>query len=111
MTTSEYRKIEFKKVKTIYTEYKTKIKLVKPNGETNWLDITNDEFINIVEFLTKSKVSKNCYGEIEFNKEKEVCDDCNKEEDCLCIWDKIYAEEEEKMNKYEEWKEKETRRL
>lgn len=68
MTTSEYRKIEFKKVKTIYSETKTKVKFIKPNGDTNWLDISNDEFINIVEFLTKSKVSKNCYGEIEFNK-------------------------------------------
>ena len=68
MTTSEYRKIEFKKVKTIYNEFKTNIKFVKPNGSTHWLSISNDEFINIVELLTKSKVSKNCYGEIEFNK-------------------------------------------
>ena len=68
MKTSEYRKTQFKRVKTIYSEYKTKIKFIKPNGETNWLDITNDEFMNIAELLTKSKVSKNCYGEIEFNK-------------------------------------------
>ena len=70
MTTSEYRKIEFKKVKTIYSETKTKVKFIKPNGDTNWLDISNDEFINIVELLTKSKVNKNCYGEIEFNKQE-----------------------------------------
>ena len=67
MTTIEYRKTEFEKVKTIYSEFKTNIKFVKPNGNTNWLSISNDEFIKIVEFLTKSKVNKNCYGEIEFN--------------------------------------------
>ena len=70
MTTEKYRKLQFKKVKTLYCEYKTKVKFIKPNGETNWLDISNDEFINIVELLTKSKTNKNCYGEIQFNKEE-----------------------------------------
>ena len=53
---TKYRISQFKKVKTIFCEYKTKVKFIKPNGETNWLDISNDEFINIVELLTKSKI-------------------------------------------------------
>ena len=70
MTTEEYRISQFKRVKTLYAETKTKVKFIKPNGETNWLDITNDEFINEVELLTKCKTNKNCYGEIEFNNEE-----------------------------------------
>jgi len=64
--TKKYRKTQFKKVKTIYCEYKTKVKFIKPNGETNHLDITNEEFKKIVELLTGSKIVNNCYGEIEF---------------------------------------------
>ena len=66
ISTKKYRKSEFKKVNTIYNEYKTCIKFVKPNGNTNWLNIDNKEFKKIVELLTGSKVVNNCYGEIEF---------------------------------------------
>jgi hypothetical protein len=64
--TKKYRKTEFKKVNTIYNNYKTCIKIVKPNGNTNWLTIDNEEFNKIVELLTESKITSNCYGEIEF---------------------------------------------
>ena len=45
---TKYRISQFKKVKTIFCEYKTKVKFIKPNGETNWLDISNDEFKNFI---------------------------------------------------------------
>ena len=53
MTTKEYRLIEFKKLSTQYSEYKTKLKLIKPNGETNWLDIEDSELQKIKTILTK----------------------------------------------------------
>ena len=34
MNTNEYRKAQFKRVKTIYSETKTKIKLIKQDKET-----------------------------------------------------------------------------
>lgn len=49
--TGEYRRQQFKKVETVYNEYKTKIKIIKPNGETNWLDIENFEFEAIKAML------------------------------------------------------------
>ena len=64
---NNYRKGQFDKVKTSYSDYKTKVKFIKPNGETNWMDITNNEFSQIVELLTNGKVSKNAYGEIIIN--------------------------------------------
>lgn len=51
--TRDYRKAQFKLVDTEYIEYKTKIKFIKPNGETNWLDIENTEFEQIKNILTK----------------------------------------------------------
>jgi len=51
--TREYRKQQFKKIEEEYgIEYKTKIKLIKPNGETNWIDIENDELDQIKSILT-----------------------------------------------------------
>lgn len=53
MNTKEYREKEFEKVSTEYNEYKTKIKIIKPNGGTNWLDIENVELQQIMQILTK----------------------------------------------------------
>jgi hypothetical protein len=50
---NNYRIKEFKKVDTIYQEYKPKIKIIKPNGETNWLDITEKELQKIKTILTE----------------------------------------------------------
>ena len=50
-STREYRKTELAKVATEYSEYKTRIKIIKPNGETKWLDIENDEFLAIQKIL------------------------------------------------------------
>jgi len=47
-----YRKQQFEKVGTKYLEYKPKIKIVKPNGETNWLDIEESELQEIIRILT-----------------------------------------------------------
>jgi hypothetical protein len=51
--TKEYRVLQFKKVNTEYNEYKPKIKIIKPNGETNWIDIDESELLRIKEILTK----------------------------------------------------------
>ena len=53
MTTKEYRKAQFARVDTIYHEYMPKIKVIKPNGETNWLDITEAELEAIKKVLIK----------------------------------------------------------
>ena len=53
MKTKEYRIKEFEKVSTKYNEYKPKIKVIKPNGETNWLDIEKEELQQIISLLTK----------------------------------------------------------
>lgn len=52
-STKDYRVAQFDKIKEEYLEYKTKIKLIKPNGETHWMDITNEEFDKIKNILTK----------------------------------------------------------
>jgi hypothetical protein len=49
--TSKYRKTEFDKVNTEYIEFLPKIKIIKPNGETNWLDITEAELLKIRALL------------------------------------------------------------
>lgn len=51
MTKQEYRKSQFAKLGTEYSEYKTKIKIFKPDGETNWLDIENSELAEIRKIL------------------------------------------------------------
>lgn len=53
MNDREYREQEFKKIETVYCEHKPKMKIIKPNGGTNWLDITEDELTKIREILTK----------------------------------------------------------
>jgi hypothetical protein len=52
MDKKTYRKAQFEKVATEYNEYKPKIKIIKPNGETNWLDISEEELRKIKEILT-----------------------------------------------------------
>jgi hypothetical protein len=49
----QYRLAEFDKVSTPYSEYKPKIKIIKPNGETNWIDIEEQELQKIKNILTK----------------------------------------------------------
>jgi len=50
--TREYRTRQFEKVGTEYSEYKPKIKIIKPNGETKWLDIEEEELTKIKDILT-----------------------------------------------------------
>ena len=50
--TRDYRKLELSKVQTIYSEYPAKIKIIKPDGETKWLDITELELKQITHILT-----------------------------------------------------------
>lgn len=53
----DYRKSQLSKVygKDLeYSEYKPKIKIIKPCGETKWLDITEKELGQIVDVLTKA---------------------------------------------------------
>jgi len=49
--TKQYRKTQLDNLNTEYSEFKTKIKLIKPNGETKWLDIENEEFEAIKTIL------------------------------------------------------------
>ena len=49
---TDYIKAQFEKVSTKYGEYKPKIKIIKPDGETNWMDITEEELIKIKSILT-----------------------------------------------------------
>ena len=51
--TKEYRKSEFKKIETEYSEYKPMIKIIKPDNETEWLNITEEEMQEIITILTK----------------------------------------------------------
>ncbi len=48
-----YRTNQFNRIQEEHSEFKTKIKIIKPNGETNWLDIENEEFDKIKELLCK----------------------------------------------------------
>ena len=49
--TADYRKVQFAKCATVYHEFLPKIKIIKPDGETNWLDITEDELQSIIALL------------------------------------------------------------
>ena len=49
--TKHYRKRQFEKVATVYSEYEPTIKIIKPDGETNWFDITEEELQKIKEYL------------------------------------------------------------
>ena len=53
MTTKEYRIHEFKKVSTKYGEYKPMIKIIKPDGETKWINIEEEELKEVIKVLTK----------------------------------------------------------
>lgn len=64
--TRKYRIKEFKKVATVYSEYKPKIKVIKPNGETNWLDIEEGELLNIMKLLTGDSIRITHDGEYFF---------------------------------------------
>lgn len=47
-----YIKAQFDKISTKYgNEYKPKIKIIKPNEETNWLDITEEQLQKIKAIL------------------------------------------------------------
>lgn len=50
--TKSYRISQFDRVTTEYSEYKTMIKIIKPNGETKWMDIEESEFEKIKKILT-----------------------------------------------------------
>lgn len=50
--TKEYRAGEFAKVGTEYSEYRPKLKIIKPDGATNWIDITEAELKAIEKILT-----------------------------------------------------------
>ena len=52
MTTKEYRQTQFNRISTEYSEFKPKLKVIKPDGETNWLAITENELQQIIEILT-----------------------------------------------------------
>jgi len=55
LSTKKYRLAQFEKIKEEYVEYKTKVKFIKPNGETHWIDIDNDEFAKIKDVLVGAK--------------------------------------------------------
>ena len=62
--TKKYRQIQFDKISTEYSEYKTKIKIIKPNGSTNWIDIEVDEFEKIKNILLENVKPKHTPREI-----------------------------------------------
>ena len=51
--TKEYRKAQFKKISSPFNKYKPIIKIIKYDGETNWMDIEETEFEGIKNLLTK----------------------------------------------------------
>tara|TARA_R100001244_G_scaffold54060_1_gene46804 strand:- start:2296 stop:2469 length:174 start_codon:yes stop_codon:yes gene_type:complete len=51
--TREYRQQQFEQINTEYSEYKPKIKIIKPNGETKWIDISENELSRILTILLK----------------------------------------------------------
>jgi hypothetical protein len=48
----EYRKDQLKQVATEYFEFWAKIKIIKPDGETKWMDISENELKQIKHILT-----------------------------------------------------------
>lgn len=54
--TQNFRIAQLEKVKHEYKEFKTKIKIIKPCGETKWLDIENKEFDAIAKILKGESV-------------------------------------------------------
>lgn len=53
MNIKEYRLKQFENVNTEYLEYTPKLKILKPNGQTKWMDIDESELQKIKEILTK----------------------------------------------------------
>ncbi len=47
----EYLKRQFDRVSTQYVEYPAKVKFIKPNGETNWLNINDEQFEAIKKII------------------------------------------------------------
>lgn len=55
-----YRKAQFEKLASEYSDlFKTRIKITNQNGETNWLDIENNEFEAIQNILLNGTPDKN----------------------------------------------------
>ncbi len=50
--TKQYRINQFSRLTTKYSEYKPKIKIIKPDGTTNWLSIEESELQSIITLLT-----------------------------------------------------------
>ena len=53
--TMDYRKAEFKAIAFKHSAYNPKIKIISPNGETKWMDISVNELDAIREVLTTGK--------------------------------------------------------
>ena len=54
--TARYRLSQFDKIGTEYHEFCPKIKIIKPNGETNWMDINEAELKKIKTILTGGRI-------------------------------------------------------
>ena len=48
----QYRIEQFMRVATEYKHYQPKLMVIKPDGATNWLNITENELQAIIELLT-----------------------------------------------------------
>ena len=48
----QYRIEQFMRVATEYKEYQPKLRVIKPDGATNWISITAKELQAIIELLT-----------------------------------------------------------
>lgn len=51
-----YRKDQLKRVDPYHEHYNRKLKIVSPTGETNWLDITSEEYSAIRNILWNAEV-------------------------------------------------------
>lgn len=51
MTTKEYRRSQFQRLPLPDSEFSPKLKITKADGQTNWLDITEIELIQIRKLL------------------------------------------------------------
>ena len=58
MSDYNYRLQEFKKISTVQDEFLPHIKIVKVDGETKWLDITEEELQKIKNILTKQEAER-----------------------------------------------------
>ena len=53
LETRQYRLAQFERLDDVVTPYETTIKFIKPDGgETNWMNITEEEFDKIKIALT-----------------------------------------------------------